>query len=187
MEDKHKHIVFVWELGAGYGHVTGMRLFIEAMQASGYNVSLIVRYLDSTYATLQSLGIPMFQAPRYAGGGGKLDVTYSLPEIILRFGFTDAQQLLPVVKGWCDLYDLLAPDLVIIDHAPTATLACRAANLPFVTLGTGFFTPPLESPAPVFPGMAKPNLKRVKDNEDVTVQAINGVLRHFERPTIRNA
>lgn len=172
-----RHVVFAWELGAGYGHVAGMRPLMEGLMARGHRVSVVARYLNTASGVLGDLQVPVYQAPYWNGRVDKLDATFTFPEILLGFGYGSVDTLEPFVHGWVTLLETLAPDLVVVDHGPTAILACRVRGMAFATYGTGFFVPPAVTPAPVFVGMPVPSGERIKRHEQQVADAINGVLR----------
>ena len=184
LNKKTKHIVFAWELGAGYGHVAGMRPLIEGFLKSDYQVSIVARYLHSATNVLGDLDCTIFQAPFFSDKFHGKDITYTYPEILLRFGYKKLENLKQTLDPWCNLFKLLQPDLVIIDHGPTALLACHCEEVKFITFGTGFFLPPNITPSPVHVGMSGFNAIEQQKNEHIVLNTINAALSSKGRPLL---
>jgi hypothetical protein len=46
------------------------------------------------------------------------------------FGYLDASRSTAMIKAWTGLMSLIAPDLIIANHAPTALIAARVLGIP---------------------------------------------------------
>ncbi|WP_131811859.1 glycosyltransferase [Paraglaciecola hydrolytica] len=180
-----KHIVFVWELGGGLGHVAGFSPLAQALINAGYQLSVISQNVTSAAEILDKLPIDIYQAPIYRQHTDKLEVTYSYPEILLDLGYKSSAELMPLVAAWQNLLGLLKPDLVISDHSPSALIACRILNLKKIMIGTGFFSPPHVSPLPLFVGTNLPDQKRLVDHERQMLLSINQVLDKSATPPLK--
>ncbi|WP_143074019.1 glycosyltransferase [Roseateles sp. YR242] len=66
------------------------------------------------------------------------------------FGFHSAHWLRGRVSAWSDLLAREAPSAVVLQAAPCAQLAARAAGVPSLEFGIGFDVPPRQSPFPPF-------------------------------------
>jgi UDP:flavonoid glycosyltransferase YjiC (YdhE family) len=176
LKKKSKYIVFAWELGAGYGHVAGIRPLAEAFLQRGYRVSVIARYLHSATTVLGDLECDIYQAPFFSDKFHGSGITYTYPEILLRFGYHKLASLKQTLDPWCNLLKLLKPDLVVIDHGPTALLACRCEEVKYITFSTGFFLPPNTKPSPTFIGMRGENAIEQQVNEQIVLTTINAAL-----------
>jgi UDP:flavonoid glycosyltransferase YjiC (YdhE family) len=145
-----KRVLFAWELGAGAGHVTGFLPTALALREHGCDVLLAVRDLARTRIALGRHELPALQAPVWTRESPPLPPAMSYAELLLRFGYRDATDLAGMIRGWLALFDVVQPDLVVVDHGPTALLAARIAGLRRVTIGTGFYLPPRVHPLPSF-------------------------------------
>lgn len=186
LKKKSKHIVFAWELGAGYGHVAGIRPLVKEFLKSGYRVSVVARYLHSATTVLGDLNCDIFQAPFFSDKFNSSGKTYTYPEILLRFGYQKLASLKQTLDPWCNLFQLLKPDLVVIDHGPTALLACRCEEIKYTTFSTGFFLPPNITPSPVYLGMLGSNTVEQPINEQLVLTTINAALKEKKKPLLEN-
>lgn len=136
-------VLLVWELGAGYGHLAQLRRIGAAVQARGHEIAYAVRSLDEA-ADVLGVTAPMFQAPlvgpNFALAGARLPLS-SLPDILYAAGFSHARTLMPAVRAWEMLLGLVAPDVIVADYAPVATLAAWSF-VPVLAVGSGFTLPP---------------------------------------------
>jgi len=170
------HVVFAWELGSGYGHVAGFRPLVKAFLQQGYRVSVVSRYLHTTKLVLGDLDCAIFQAPLFSDKSQGSRKTFTYPDILLGFGYHSLASLTQTLEPWCNLIRLLDPNLVVIDHGPTALLACRCEDTKYTTLGTGFLIPPNISPSPVYVGMQGTNGIEQEESERLVLNTINEAL-----------
>src|SRR5437773_4817219 len=68
-------------------------------------------------------GFRVFQAPIFAGRVSGLPPAIGFAETLMRLGFVHPATLAGLCRGWRTLVDAIAPDLAILDYAPTALLA----------------------------------------------------------------
>lgn len=142
-----KRVVFCWELGGNYGHITGFVGLAQAFKARDCEVVFVLRNLQ--YASLLGAGVTCVQAP-IPNFVPVPRAAYSYTGILASIGYQDKAVLADYVSSWRKLLQELKADLVIADHAPTAMLAARTLALPVATIGTGFVTPPFDSLFPLF-------------------------------------
>jgi UDP:flavonoid glycosyltransferase YjiC (YdhE family) len=137
------HIHLTWELGGGLGHAGRLKPLAQALMAGGHRVSLSLRDLVHTHALLADLHAPKLQAPVWLHRAEGMPPTQaSLAEILLTCGYLDARAVRGLVGGWRDMLQLLKPDLLVCDYAPTAVLAARSLGLRCASVGIGFYMPP---------------------------------------------
>jgi len=142
-----RRILFAWELGANFGHLARNLAVARPLRAAGHEVLFAVRDTRTAEELLAPDGFGFVQAPSAPGlRSGKPQVSYA--DVLAVHGFDDAHSLLGRVRAWASLYELLQPDVIVIDHAPTALLAGRLRGLSMILLGSGFDVPPLVTPVP---------------------------------------
>ena len=161
-----------------------MKPLIQEFLKDGYRISVVARYLHSAAAVLDDLDVQLLQAPFFSDKFDGLRVTHTYPEILLGFGYKKLSSLKQTLEPWCNLLRLLQPDLVIIDHGPTALLACRCEEVKFITMGTGFFLPPNVEPCPTHVGMPSPNVVELRKNEQAVLDTINAALTTKDKPPL---
>jgi UDP:flavonoid glycosyltransferase YjiC (YdhE family) len=139
MAQRRKTVLLVWELGAGAGHVETLLAIGNALHRRGCDVVFAVRDLVRAAYVLRAAGFRVVQAPLWPGTWSAPSRSYA--DILARNGFVSAAALHLMTEAWQDLYDLVRPDLIVADHAPTAILAAYGA-IPVVAVGDGFVMPP---------------------------------------------
>ena len=117
------HFHLAWELGGDPAHAGRLRVIAQALLARGHAVSLSVRDLGQARRLLGALNVTMLQAPLWLHGAGQHAA--SLAEIMLASGYREAQSLDALVRGWRSALQLLKPDVVVAEFAPTALLIFR--------------------------------------------------------------
>ncbi len=138
-------LLFCWELGANFGHLSAIAALQRMLRDTGHNLVFAVADLRAARDLLgdeaELLQAPVW--PRFTSRGSRNEIA-SFADVLVPLGFSDTSVLGPVVDGWLGLLKAIRPDVLICDHSPAAQLAARVAGLPLITLGTGFTQPPLE-------------------------------------------
>jgi hypothetical protein len=172
-----KKIVYCWELGGNYGHITSFLPFYRELVKAGLQVDFVVYDLSFAQQLLGEYGVRYFQAPLPKGSA--FTSTYSYVDLLAQVGYTDSERLISCVYGWRNLLSLLQADIVIADHAPTALLAARTLDIPAVMFGSGFSNPPMQNPLPLFPVWNNvPDVIAYQHHQSV-LNNINVILDHF--------
>ena len=177
-------IAFVWELGTSYGHISVLLPFARMLKQRGHDVVLVLRELHNTSGMLSD-GIPILQAPMWllqAKGLSNPPLNYS--EILMRYGYLNADGLAGLVSAWRALFKLHACDVIVADHSPTALLAARSMGLAATALGTGFYFPPRQTPLPNMRPWLKVPIKRLENSDALVLNNMNAVLSAHQAPPL---
>lgn len=176
--------LFAWELGGDYGHLARLLPVALELRARGHEVVFAVRDLMGAEKLLTPHGIRTWQAPLWLRKVTQLPDAITYSELLMRFGYLNATALTGICRAWRNLVDLLTPDVVVMDHAPTALLATRGLALARVNFGDGFCIPPHGRPMPHFRWWMRENMVRVQDSEQHAVATANQVLLALDAPTM---
>ena len=142
-------ILFAWELGGGYGHTSRFLPIGLKLRDRNHEVIFVLKDLSHAEMILGRHGFSFLQAPIWLPKmTGLSNPPLNYPEILLRFGFHNKETLASMVKAWRQLFALVRPDLLILDHAPTALLASYGGKIPRTIIGSGFSSPPRITPMP---------------------------------------
>ena len=135
-------LLFAWELGSGLGHVSVLYPLAERLQKLGHQVIVAARNLDVAEQVFSPLRVPLLQAPLLATPPqGRKGPPSTFPDVLYHAGLSSDRDAAGVLAGWRGVSDLVAPDMVIFDHAPLALLASSDRNFLKVTIGTGLTCP----------------------------------------------
>jgi len=144
-------ILAVWEMGANMGHIDRLLLTGRALRQRGHQVRFVLRDLSRAHPRIAAEGFFMGQAPVWLPTLANPPRLGNYSAVLAAAGWLDATGLAGLISGWQAWFDLLQPDALICDHAPTALLAARGQGLNVWTVGSSFEVPPR---APHFPPMA---------------------------------
>jgi UDP:flavonoid glycosyltransferase YjiC (YdhE family) len=170
-------ILCVWELGTGYGHLGRLLPVALELRQRGHEVVFALRDLTYAEAFLGKRGFRVLQSPVWMGEGRGAESPLNYAELLGNFGFLDEAGLTGMAKAWRELYSLTRPDLLLVDHAPTALLAARGSGIRSALLGPGFASPPRTFPMPsIRPWLETPEALLV-EREKRVLSTINGVAR----------
>ena len=171
-----KKIVFCWEMGGNYGHIAGFLPLYRELKKQGAAVYCILRSLEFVHLLGPEAASKCFQAPSPILAPVKREVR-SYADILACIGYLDKMVLSRYILDWSKLLEDIGPDVIIVDHAPTASLAARALRIPVVSIGTGFINPPgTNTFPPFFPEKPSPEINLSEQILDV----INKILTFFQ-------
>jgi hypothetical protein len=170
-------ILFTWELGLSMGHVGTLRPLAEKLSRNGHRVVAALK--DVTKAPHLSAGgkVQCLQAPvRLNAVRAPFQRPSTFAHILHNAGFGNVDELRPLVDAWRALFDLVRPDLVLLEHSPTALLASFEREVRRVGIGTGFTLPPNRSPLPDWRPYLKNDPARLEHEEQVIRSVMNELL-----------
>ncbi|HEX5393323.1 MAG TPA: hypothetical protein VFW68_08580, partial [Rhodocyclaceae bacterium] len=171
-------LLYAWEFGANFGHVGAFLPLARALRDGGHDVHWVVTQTAPAARLLKNEGFTWMQAP-VANELHRPGPPLTYADILLRFGYADAADLLGLVVAWRELMQLTGARLVLADHGPTAMLAARTLGLPVMVFGNGFYIPPRQRPLPnMRPWQPLPEAQLLA-LEDEALASINAVLTHF--------
>ncbi len=178
-------IFFAWELGGGLGHLSRARLLALALRRLGHEPVFAFQDLSCAEALFGRDGFACYQAPLWLSRVAGLPPAATFAELLFRFGYLDPDGLLGIVRAWRGLFDLLQPDLLIADHAPTALLAARGMDMRRAQFGNGFSIPPNLCPMPPFRTWEKIDARRIEQSESKALAGANHVLQRLNLPQLK--
>lgn len=161
MKDAHgARVLLVNELGLGRWHVELLAAIARRLAVEG-DVACWFALPDPVAAADVLQGARVLAAPHHMPGPARRRAgpTRSFADILADAGWDETATLRTLLGSWRTLYDLIAPDLIVADHAPTATLAARG-RVPVVVVGLGFGQPPAD---PDTGGTTLPRFSRTED------------------------
>lgn len=177
-------VLCAWELGGGYGHIAALSPVAQRLRARGHDVVLAIKDLFYAERILGAAGLDYVQAPVWQHPPRDLPDPVNYAEMLFHVGYLEASVLTGLVKAWRNLYRLVQPELLLVDHAPTALLAARGLGLRTASLGTGFFIPPDRTPMPSMrPWLQLPDA-RLLAGETRALAEINRVLATLALPPL---
>lgn len=83
--------------------------------------------------------------------------------ILWRCGWYNADVATSLLKEWIGLFNRLKPDIVFLDHAPSAAVAAFLLDIPYLLLGNGFELPPVQGAFPAILHQQKISLRRLEE------------------------
>ena len=178
-------VLFCWELGAGFGHLTPHREVLATLQQKGHTVHVAVRDLVRATKAFEGQRFAFWQAPTPQGRPEKMfKPTINFTQILYNTGLGDPTGLAVRIAAWRSIFAATRPAVALVDYCPTALLALRGLGIATVVTGTGFFIPPNVSPFPAFPMLRNmANGEKLFHEERQLLLGINAALaRHRIEP-----
>lgn len=170
-------ILFAWELGGNFGHLGQLLPLASQLQARGHEVVFALRDVTRAEVMLGTRGFAYLQAPLWHARTARPSAPpCSYSEILQQYGYSDHEGLLGMVRAWREIYRLIDPQVVLLDHAPTALLASRGLEAVCVMYGVGFCSPPRVTPFPNFRTWQKIPQERLEASDARVLETVNHVL-----------
>ena len=179
-------ILLAWELGGGYGHLDNMFSIGDQIEAAGHSINYVVRDLPRAELRDTSNKSKIFQAPFFQPKSSQKTSAINYSDILLRCGYNNPSDLAGLTKGWIQLIQLIKPELILVDHAPTAILAAKILNIPVCNAATGFVFPPDISPLPCIQTQNDTSPKKLEEKDRQALQTINSVINKFSGDKLQN-
>lgn len=176
-------ILFAWELGDNLGHLTcDLALAIE-LRNRGYDPVFAIRDPRLGEQILTPAKLPFLPIPQSSRPIRLSEPPVNYSEVLIGNGYADRTLLSGLIHEWLQLLDLVKPNAVVIDHAPTALLASKIKSIPSVLLGSGFAIPPQCHPLPSIRPWEDVPLTRLLNADTIVLGILNDVLRtHRQQP-----
>jgi UDP:flavonoid glycosyltransferase YjiC (YdhE family) len=171
---KLANVFFGWELGGGMGHLMRIAPLAKSLRARGHDVVVASRSLRHVSQLLSGSGVKYLQAPALSEAVQDMfQMPASFAHILHNIGFGDELILDALADAWRNLFQLIQPNLIVLDHSPTALLAARGGDARTVVLGTGFTIPPDLYPFPELRPESPHGLARLRQDEDRLLDRVN--------------
>jgi len=163
--DRAPRVLLAQELGLGRWHVEQLGAIARALEALG---AVTAFALPDPAAATSGGALPhgrVLAAPHHmpAATRRRVGPTRSFADILGDAGWDDPAVLAGLGGSWRFLADVLAPDLIVADFAPTL-LAALADRVPCVTVGLGFSLPPAD--VDFFPPFIESRLDLLLETEE---------------------
>jgi UDP:flavonoid glycosyltransferase YjiC (YdhE family) len=173
-------ILYAWEFGAALGHIGTFLPIARELRERGTTVHWAVTHPNQAARLLPKANFDWLQAPTMSEQQ-RAGPPLNYADILLRFGYADANDLLGLVVAWRELMRLTGAKVVLADHAPTAILAARTLDIPVMLFGSGFFSPPQVHPTPNMRPWSPVPVEQLLASDQLALQSINAVLRRHDR------
>lgn len=141
-----KTILMAWELGNEIGHLSQFAEMAAVFKTQGHRVVIALRDLSRTHFFFKQQGLPIIQAPVWLYPVQMQRPVFCMADILMTKGYLYHTTLRNLVEAWQALLDLVQPDLVVSEYAPTLRLALRGGTTPDVIMGAGFAEPAAGQP-----------------------------------------
>lgn len=139
-------ILFVVELGGGFGHVRRMLPLARAALTEGHQALFLVSnphevsgMLAANGCAVEPLPLPR-RATRVSPRPGEVATTYA--DIIAGAGLLDGDYLLECSRAWDAAFESKRPLAVVSESSPFLSVAKQDEAVPLLVTGHGFALPP---------------------------------------------
>lgn len=136
-----KTILCAWEIGGELGHISRFSAIVKTLELDGHHLVLVLKDLSRAYPFFSDTQAKLLQAPIWLPKITMQRPIACLADTLLCMGYLEADPLDCLLQAWESIIELVKPDLVIFDYAPTAMLALHHNSLPKIMVGSGFADP----------------------------------------------
>ncbi|MFT5504705.1 MAG: hypothetical protein ACI8XC_002422 [Gammaproteobacteria bacterium] len=184
-------VLFTWECGGGYGHLTRYRDLITNLQLQGHEAYFVVRNLQSAIKVYPNQDLRLLSAPlplKNKKTHHRVMQPSSYLDVLVNQCFDDQESLEARIRVWLSIFKAINPQLIIFDHSPTALMAFKIfSSSQCIVVGDAFAVPP--SKGKVYPFRENSNLAEgdlKKRDCELVEQFINPCLSSFNAPKLKS-
>jgi len=178
-------ILLAWELGGDYGHLMRFRVLAHELRRRGHEPVFAIRDLTFAEAIFRDEPYTGFQAPVWMRGITGLPPPIGFAETLMGFGFLHPETLTALCRAWRALVEVVRPELIVFDYAPTGMLATRGLRVPRVLVGESFSILPRTAPMPIYRWWRPEPQARILEAERRVLVSANAALAHFSEPPMQ--
>lgn len=178
-----KIVLCTWEIGGELGHISRLSAIAQALEARGYKVVVALKDLSRALPFFQDTRATLLQAPVWLPRITMQRPIACLADSLLLLGYLEPDPLDCLVRAWRALFDLVQPDLVVLDYSPTAMLALADRDVPKIQVGSGFCDPVAGHPIADWRPYASAD-QLVQRQERRVLEVINEVRRRHRWPAL---
>lgn len=183
-------ILFAWEMGHNYGHVTQIVPVAEALARRGASIHMALRNPAAITPFSTAAEFKVFQAPFQSPGRQKPGTPQTRPltyaDELHKCGYDQASTLASLLYRWQTVFNRIKPQVLIAQAAPTALLASYGMSFRRFSIGGSFDIPPATAPLQPLrywePGITREMAAR----ESRMLATINTALHMQHRDPLRN-
>ena len=174
-------VLFAWEMGRNFGHVTYLAEVARPLAKNKAELFFALQNPASIRPFAEGLDYKVLQAPYFPvrpprPGGKQRGPSLIYPDDLRPCGYDSPADLAGLILAWRSLYDLVRPDVLVVQHAPTALLAARGYKFKKVTLGAGYDVPPRSTPMPLLRYWEEIDDDVIRNHEALVLDNINEAL-----------
>lgn len=177
---RRQRVLFVAELGGGFGHVRRLLPLARAAKQLGYQPTFLVqnprevgRILDDEFELARA---PVAPPPPRAS---EPSIAHSFADLLARAGFADTDFIARSVHAWRRVIGELAPVAAFCEFSPFFCWATRGSTLRVLVTGYGFVLPP--PTAKRFPPLLA---REVRDSEPRLLELLNATAQRLGQPML---
>lgn len=179
-------ILFAWEMGENYGHIDKIMAIVRALDGRA-EVFAAVREPIALRRLAPDMDLRLLAAP-HAPVAKPHDATGTgacFPDVLRWCGWQGPQALAALLESWRTLFELVNPDVVVGQSAPTALLATRGGPWRTALLGYGYDAPPRATPMPPLRWWKPGEAERAAKAEARVLSDANTALDHLGMPRMQ--
>lgn len=179
-------VLFAWEVGRNFGHVTQIAGIAAALAKKRAKIFMALQNPEGAAQFAQGFNYKLLQAPYKPVNPKRGHVPLNFAGDLIPCGYDKPETIAALVKCWRDMFDLAAPDVLVAQAAPTALLAARGRKIKTVQIGRGYDVPPLDTPMPAFSYWEPPPEDKLRAQETFVLDNINEALKSLKLKPLRN-
>lgn len=181
-----KRALLTWELGDNFGHIATLIKISAGLKREGFDVFVALQNIAGVAPLLHGLDATILAAP-YARIKPPSDPTrpvLTYADDLRPCGYDKPDELAALIRAWDGLYQLVQPDVLITNSAPTALLAAMPYAMFKVNIGLGYEVPQLSTPMPALRYWENNDAAVIAEHEAAVVGIINTALALLHRAPI---
>ena len=140
---RHARVLYLWEWGAGFGHLRRFLPLALRLLHLGYEVALVVKDPSRAEEVFRGLDVSIWQTPDCTSPPAqRCKDPHSFGGLAWNLSVNDGRRVSSTVAQWKHLLLSVKPTHVISDFGLLGSFVAAALQIPTSRIGTGFGMPP---------------------------------------------
>lgn len=182
-------VLFAWEMGRNFGHVTQIVPVAEALLKRGGSVHMALRNPAAIAPFTGASRFQVFQAPFRSPGKQQPGAPKIRPLIyaddLYHCGYDQAKTLAALLGNWQQVFRRIQPDVLVAQSAPTALLASHGMSFRRFSMGGSYDVPPATAPLQALRYWEKGHTLEMAGRESRMLATINTALHMHGREPLK--
>ncbi|MEK7801193.1 MAG: nucleotide disphospho-sugar-binding domain-containing protein [Pseudomonadota bacterium] len=181
-----KRVLLTWELGDNFGHIAKLIKMSPVLRRAGFDVFIALQNIAGVAPMLHGLDATILAAPyaRIKPPSNPTRPVLTYADDLRPCGYDRPDELAALIRAWDGMYQLVKPDILIVNSSPTALLAAIPYDMFKVNIGLGYEVPQVSQPMPALRYWENNDKDALSEHENSVVRIINAALALLGREPI---
>ncbi|TWU06408.1 glycosyltransferase [Stieleria varia] len=153
-QNNNHHILYAWEWGTGFGHLSRFALLGSRLVSDGFRVTVAACDLSHVHRFFHPSIFQIRQAPTKTNlSHAPFRNPTTIAGLAYNLGYDSPDHVAVFANAWRGLIADVRPTHVVSDFGIGAAIGIRGHGIPIIQIGTGYACPPPKTPLQSMKGL----------------------------------